>query len=102
MKIKYRKLLKKAFGSRPVKPTIPLIEKSRMRWDEYDHGYEYGFIPLMNLSDEEIEEYLDENVRVKIMYSPYDCTGQMFTYRINWKRNPGGLISYVNHLGLDV
>lgn len=101
MDAKDKKLWKKLFKSKPIKPIPSLMEESRQRWN-FDYGFEYGFLPFMNWSDKEIEEYLDENVRIKIVHSQYDCTGQLFTSFINWKRNPSGLISFVNHLGIDV
>lgn len=59
-------------------------------WDAY-----------LDLTDEEINEWIRDNMEVNI-YSAYDCTGGAFTRWIDWHRNPCGLISYQHHMGLDI
>jgi len=61
---------------------------------------EYGFFEADGMSDEEIQEYVDE-MEIHI-YSPYDCTGKVFTQWITWHRNPCGWISVIHKKGLDV
>lgn len=101
---KERKLLKKFFRQKPIKPMVSLSETPRQRCKAYYEGlYEYGFLPepLWKYSDEEIEEYLNEEMWINI-YSPYDCTGKLFTQWITFHRNPCGAVSFVHSMGLDV
>lgn len=110
---KERKLLKKFFSQKPIKPMISLSETPRQRCKAYyedgvrKYNYEglceYGFLPepLWKYSDEEIKEYIDEEMWVNI-YSPYDCTGKLFTQWITFHRNPCGSVSFVHSMGLDV
>lgn len=59
-------------------------------WDAY-----------LDLTDEEVNEWIEENVVVRI-YSDYDCTGRAFTTSVDWHRNPCGLISYQHHMTIDI
>lgn len=99
----WRKFLKKWEGQRPAKEVLPLMDKERNYYDENGEGLtEYGFLPdrFNNWTDEDLEEYFD-SCWVRI-YSPYDCTGKLFTCGIDWHRNPCGRISYQHHLALDI
>ena len=99
-----KKLLKKLFKQKPTKPIAPLYKEPRCR-GEYEYCEEYGFLPFENMSDwldEDVEEYIEEYVEVKYMYMPWDCTGQIFTRYVSWHRNPNGMISFVNHMAMDV
>lgn len=102
-----KRLMKKSFNRGIPKPVESLLSKSRVRYDDdYPEGWkEYGFIPFHTTedwSDDEIEEYLDECVKMPYINSPYDCTGQAFTFGIEWHRNPSGLVSFIHRVGLDV
>lgn len=63
----------------------------------------YGFAPIDpdGMTDEEIRKDLYDAMEVRIC-SPYDCTGKWFTNYIRLHRNPGGDISYVHSMSLDV
>lgn len=93
------------------KCSLPLMAKGRVHYadDDYEAYTEYGFLsnykgePLdgIEYTDEDIREFIDDNMRMRI-YSPYDCTGKLFTMWVEWHRNPSGLISYRHRVGLDV
>lgn len=86
-------------------------------WQRYafeDEGWKsYGFVlgeqfadwydveTTNDLTDDEITEWFDGNMRV-IDDSPYDCTGRVFTRYIHWHRNPDGAISYVHAVAMNV
>lgn len=70
--------------------------------DNWDTMVQYGFFDGHNKSDADVREFIDEYIRIRPPYSPYDCTGRPFTMYVHWHRNPSGLISFVNHIGLDV
>lgn len=99
----WRKFLKKWEGQRPAKEILPLMDEKRRHYDEDGEGLtEYGFLPdrFSNWTDEDLKEYFDDCwVRI---YSPYDCTGKLFTCNIKWHRNPCGRISYQHYMELDV
>ena len=81
-----------------------LLESSRAQYDN-DNGdgwVEYGYFDGADMTDDDIREYIDEYIRVRPPYSMYDCTGRAFTWLVDWHRNPSGLISYRNHMALDV
>ena len=80
----------------------PLTEESRVMYDEYgDDVTEYGFIKgSEDWTDDEIEMWRKTSwIRI---YSPYDCTGRLFTCWITCHRNPNGVVSFVHRLGRDV
>lgn len=80
-----------------------LTEEARARYDDDGDGWmEYGYFNGAGMTDDEVREYLDEYIRVRPPYSPYDCTGRAFTWMLDWHRNPSGLISYINHMTLDL
>lgn len=65
-----------------------------------EYWIEYGFFEGNGMTDEEIQEYVDD-MEIHV-YSPYDCTGKEITIWITWHRNPCGLISVIHKKGLDV
>lgn len=71
--------------------------------DDWESYLEYGFLPkyTRDYSDEEVEEFIDDYMRM-VINSPYDCTGKLFTAWIDWHRNPTGLISYRHRISIDV
>lgn len=99
-----RRILKKVYGKRPVKPAKSLMEKPRniCKNDDWESVYEYGFFSdrVSKLTDEEIEELVNDMWEYTgVEWSP---SGRMFTVGIDWHRNPCGLVSYVHCRGLDV
>lgn len=87
-------------GYTPQGSMMDMPHTSAERYDD-ESMIEYGFISKRtDLTDDEIEEWVDDNT-IRI-YSPYDCTGQIFTRWIETHRNPNGLASFVHHMGLDV
>lgn len=81
----------------------PLTEEARNCYDNDGDGWkEYGYFDGSGMTDDEVREYIDENIRVRPPYSPYDCTGRAFTWLVDWHRNPSGLISYINRMTLDL
>lgn len=103
-----RYILKKTYkATHGRKPSTPISSLSngdaRIHYDpdDYESWVEYGFIVNSeDWTDEDIREWVDEEwMRVT---SPYDCSGQTFTYGIHWHRNPCGLISYQHHKSIDV
>jgi len=101
-----RDLYKKEYKrTHPAKPELTsLLEDTRIRYDGDDYGdgfVEYGFIPNSeDWTDEDIREF-KQSIR-RYVTSPYDCSGQVFTYGIDCHRNPNGLISCCHYMGIDV
>lgn len=102
---KEKRILKRAFRLSPWQGIRSLMDEERIgNASEDGEGFtEYGFLPekLGVYSDEEIQEWIDENMWEEIR-SPYDCTGKRFSRWINFHRNPCGRISYVHRMGIDV
>lgn len=65
-----------------------------------DFTFYYDVDTVDDLTDEEIDEWFEENMKVRIC-SPFDCTGKLFTWVIDWHRNPCGAISYVHKMVYD-
>lgn len=101
----FKRILRKAYNQGMPCGVSPLTESPRIRYEDAggygEYWKEYGFFNGAGMSDDDIREYIDENIRVRI-YSPYDCTGEAFTMWIWWHRNPSGLVSYINNMALDV
>ena len=79
----------------------PLAKPMTEAWrgvvdDEYgDCGYHYRIMPEQKgdeWTDEEIEEYILDEVGYGDINSPYDCTGRRFDRWIEWRRCPSGII----------
>ena len=60
---------------------------------------EYWYEPDEGETDEELNEYIDSMTME--VHSPYDCSGQRFTWDINWKRTPYG-IRFIHRTALDI
>lgn len=88
---KTKRLIRKELsrGSDPLAKSIR--EAARVIFHpEGDGCSEYRIYPDHGETDEEIREWVDEMwMRV---FSPYDCTGQVFTVDIHWKRVPAGTV----------
>lgn len=65
-----------------------------------DFVYQYNVESTDQLTDDEIDEWFDRCMAAHIN-SPYDCTGRLFTFYIDWHRNPCGAISYVHRMVYD-
>ena len=95
--------LKMISNQRPAKEIKSLIEEERIIYPDSDWEslYKYGFIKGSETwTDDEIKEWIeDEWCRI---YSPYDCTGKLFTVNIYWHRNPNGVVSYKHWMSVDV
>lgn len=100
-----KRIIGKMYRQSPWRGIRSLMDEERIGDVSEDGIYfsEYGFLPekMNKYSDEEIAEWINENMREEIR-SPYDCTGLRHTYWIHFHRNPCGLISYVHSLGIDL
>lgn len=100
-----KRALKQICKLSPWQGICSLMNEERIgNANEDGEGFtEYGFLPdkLSVYSDEEVQEWIDENMWEEIR-SPYDCTGKRFSYWIHFHRNPCGRISYVHRMGIDV
>ena len=97
-----KKLCKKCFGQKPAREIRSLQDEPRFANE--DGAYtEYGFISgFANDTDEQIDEWLDENIRIRYIDRGFDCTGQAFTYWIHWKRTPDrDVISFTHYVVYD-
>ena len=101
---KFRRFVKTVFKQRPALLLPSLSDEPRVGncSEDGETFTEYGFLPekCNTWSDEEIEERIDD--MREYVNSPYDCSGQRFTMWITWHRNPGGRVSFVHRLGIDV
>lgn len=84
----------------------PLTEKWRTQVDdEYgEDGKDYRILVVENpddWTDEEIKEYIMEEVGYPPINSPYDCTGKRFTAWTSWSKQPVGIVM-IHSFGLDV
>ena len=84
----------------------PITEKWRTQVDdEYgEDGKDYRILVVENpddWTDEEIKEYIMEEVGYPPINSPYDCTGKRFTAWTSWSRQPVGIVM-IHSWGLDV
>lgn len=104
--LKIREELKRA--DRYVKDPLekPLTEEWRGQIDEEygEDGKDYRILPVSDpddWTDEEIEEYIMDEVGYPPICSPYDCTGKRFTAWTSWSRQPIGIVM-IHCWGLDV
>ena len=100
-----KKIIRKIYRQSPWRGIRSLMDEERIG-DASEDGEsftEYGFLPekLSEYSDEEIQEWIDENMWEEVC-SPYDCTGWRVSHWLHFHRNPCGRISYVHSLGIDV
>lgn len=104
--INMKRAAKKALNEGEYFEDSPLTEDGRSQDDGTDncgvYWVQYGYFDGTNKTDADVREYIDEYIRVRPPYSPYDCTGRAFTWMVDWHRNPSGLISYRNHMTLDI
>ena len=100
-----KRFLKKTCGARKPAPTKSLQFEERKRWlEDEESSVEYGFLPFdwdNDMVKEDVEEWLSENMEIH-NYSPYDCTGKLFTKWIDWHVNPDNSISFIHRMGLDI
>lgn len=90
--------------------TDPLAKPLTRKWRHYiredrEGGADYVILAYYGQTDAEIQKYVDEEVGYPPIrspfYSPYDCTGQRFTWDKHWKRTPAGIV-IVHRWALDV
>ena len=80
----------------------PITEEWRHRISEDgESGVDYVIYEDCGESDDEIQEYVDEEIGYAPICSPYDCTGRRFTWDKHWKRTPVGIV-IIHRWGLDV
>lgn len=77
----------------------PITEAWRTIIDDPDDialsGYHYRIFKTDTpdeWTDDEIEEYIMDEVGYPPIYSPYDCTGKRFTRWCSWSRQPIGIV----------
>lgn len=102
-----RSIYKRVFRRdwRPAEPIVSLSEAPRTRWSEDgEHCDEYGFLFYEGeATDQEISEWLDEHITRRVSWPvQWDCSGQLFTWDMHWKRLGDDCISYINRMCLDV
>ena len=60
---------------------------------------EFGFIPNgENMTDDELDAWCNDERMT--CHSPYDCSGERFTWYIDWKRTPCG-VRYIHKTALN-
>lgn len=73
--------------------------------DEYgEDGKDYRILKVEDpddWTDEEIEEYIMDEVGYPPICSPYDCTGKRFTAWTHWSKQPIGIVM-IHSWRLDV
>lgn len=81
----------------------PLTEAFRTLYDEEGGYKEYGILPEDGTptTDDEIREYIEDNIKLPPIYSPFDCTGRHFTRWVDYKRTPAG-IAIIHSVGMDI
>lgn len=84
----------------------PLAQPITEEWrhsisEDGEGGADYVIFEDCGESDDEIQEYVDEEIGYAPICSPYDCTGRRFTWDKHWKRTPVGIV-IVHRWGLDV
>lgn len=73
----------------------------RRRYDkDGDSWVDYGFRDFGNMTDNEIDEWLNEH-EVHHNYSMYDCSGQAVTVVLKWHRNPDNSVSVIHYMAID-
>ena len=79
----------------------PLAKSIREGWrsiyeDKFgESGTDFRIMPVEDgddWTDEEIEEYIMDEVGCPPINSPYDCTGKKFTWYVDFKRTPAGIV----------
>lgn len=100
---KTKKILKRLMKQKPNKPIVSLMDAPRVHYSEDGESVtEYGWVNPENCTDEEIQEYFNDKYRYINWPAQWDCSGQLFTVGIDWKRNPNGMVSYTHTMALDV
>ena len=111
---KQKRVLSRIFNQGEADPEklleFPLHGQHRTLYDvDTETEIEYGIFDFDDwFTDEDIEDWFDENMRISIpswMY--WDCTGCRFTWDIRWKRlpvtEPGhNPVSFIHRIQIDV
>ena len=95
IKRKHRKWLKEKY-----KPQYLYGGKIVAQHWDYDSGYRKLFFANQHWSDEEKEDFADAHWRY-CRKSPYDCTGDIFTWAIDCFNVPSGVVVYIRE-AMDV
>lgn len=61
---------------------------------DFDHFWQKIFFPGECWTEEEKNEFIEENW-THYKWSPYDCTGQIFTWAIDVFNVPSGVVAYI-------
>lgn len=84
------------------KLSAPLSEKWRTRYDkDGESAIDYRIIPDNGQTDEEIRDYILEEVGHPPICSPYDCTGKPFMMWTHFARTPSGIV-LIHSWGIDI
>lgn len=78
--------------------------RSQIDAENGEDGKDYRILVVENpddWKDEDIEEYIMDNVGYPPINSPYDCTGKRFTAWTSWSKQPVGIVM-IHSWGLDV
>ena len=100
----YRKLLKRVAKRAMRHRNYPIagMQGSLRKCPHHvviDEGVvEFGF--LGDVTDEEASEII-ESMSFGTGVS-YDCSGRLFTFLIDWHRNPDGNVSYIHQMEIDI
>ena len=88
----------------PIEKSISEGWRGQIDYNCGDSGTDYRILKVENVdewTDDDIEEYIMENVGYPPICSPYDCTGKRFTMWTHWSRQPAGIVM-IHQWGLDV
>jgi len=96
-----KRILKKLFKQHCVDLPASLMDGLHRVYDRDGGWYEFGFYDSEDYSDDEIKELLWEELGRCYVWTPYDCTGQAFTYWIHFHRCPNGFISVIHRIVID-
>ena len=96
-KREYRAALKEKNRAKRFRGTDGLIVNEG---GDYDSHWIKVFFPGESWTDEEKDEFI-AYAWIPYRWSPYDCTGQLFTQGISVFNVPGGVVAYVRE-ALDV
>lgn len=88
---------------KPKKPIKSLQDDWRgyQKEGDYEAWTEYGFFEAEGMTDEEIDEAVEE-MKIRPAFPAWDCSGLTFTLWITWHRNPCGWISVIHRKAVDL
>lgn len=102
IEVEYRKDIRKELKSANMYYTDPLEKSLKEGWrtvvDDDDlavSGTDFRIVVLEEgeeWTDEEIEEFIQDEVVYPPIWEPWDCTGKRFTRWYTWRRQPVGIV----------